>query len=119
MVSRGAKQVAVTSLAFPSNDVNKFIVGSEECVAYQVHDPRPHCNPHSPSPLQGQRHGSKPGVSVQFDGHQGPITAVSSHRATGGQVDLSHLFLTASFDWTIKLWSTKLQNEQQLTVSID
>lgn len=36
MASRGAKQVAVTSLAFPSNDVNKFIVGSEECVAYQV-----------------------------------------------------------------------------------
>ena len=68
-------------------------------------------------PPQGQRHGSKPGVTVQFDGHQGPVTAVSSHRASGGQVDLSHLFLTSSFDWTIKLWSTKLQNEQQLTVS--
>lgn len=98
LASRGAKQVAVTSLSFPTNDVNKFLVGSEECLAYQ-----------------GQRHGSKPGLSVQFDGHQGPVTAVSSHRATGGQVDLSHLFLTSSFDWTIKLWSTKLQNEQQLT----
>ena len=54
---------------------------------------------------------------MQFDGHQGPITAVSSHRAAGGQVDLSHLFLTSSFDWTVKLWSTRLQNEQQLTVS--
>ena len=36
LVNRGAKQVAVTSLSFPSNDVNKFIVGSEECIAYQV-----------------------------------------------------------------------------------
>ena len=67
---------------------------------------------------QGQRHGSKPGLAVQFDGHHGPVTAVSCHRATGGQTDLSHLFLTSSFDWTVKLWSTKLQNEQQLTVSL-
>lgn len=36
LASRGAKQVAVTSLSFPTNDVNKFLVGSEECVAYQV-----------------------------------------------------------------------------------
>jgi dynein intermediate chain len=37
LASRGAKQVAVTSLSFPSNDVNKFIVGSQECAAYQVY----------------------------------------------------------------------------------
>ena len=108
--------MAVTSLSFPSNDVNKFIIGSQECVAYQV------CihffvSLFLATVLQGQRHGSKPGLAVQFDGHHGPVTAVSCHRATGGQADLSHLFLTSSFDWTVKLWSTKLQNEQQLTVS--
>ena len=70
--NRQTRPVAVTSLSFPSNDVNKFLVGSEECVVYQ-----------------GQRHGSKPGVAVQFEGHDGPITAVSSHRASGGQVCLS------------------------------
>ena len=41
LASRGAKQVAVTALSFPSNDVNKFIVGSQECNAYQVRAPSP------------------------------------------------------------------------------
>lgn len=41
LASRGAKQVAVTSLSFPTNDVNKFLVGSEECLAYQVPPPPP------------------------------------------------------------------------------
>ena len=120
LVSRGAKQVAVTALSFPSNDVNKFIVGSQECTAYQVYSCCCMCVCFCVSLdlSQGQRHGSKPGLAVQFDGHHGPVTSVSCHRATGGQYDLSHLFLSSSFDWTVKLWSTKLQNEQQLTVSI-
>jgi hypothetical protein len=56
-------------MSFFYNDVNKFLVGSEEC-----------------STFQGQRHGTKPGLTIQFDGHTGPITSVSSHRAAGGQV---------------------------------
>ena len=31
--------------------------------------------------------------------------------------DMSHLFLTSSLDWTVKLWSMKLQAEQQIAVS--
>ncbi len=64
--NKQTKPVAATCLSFPSNDVNKFIVGSEECTVYQ-----------------GQRHGSKPGISLQFEGHWGPVTSISSHRATG------------------------------------
>ncbi|XP_064397759.1 cytoplasmic dynein 1 intermediate chain 1-like [Halichondria panicea] len=97
LTNKQTKPVAATCLSFPSNDVNKFIVGSEECSIYQ-----------------GQRHGSKPGISLQFDGHWGPITSISSHRAAG-QVDFSHLFLSSSFDWSMKLWSSKLLNEQQMT----
>ncbi len=67
--NRQARQVAVTCLSFPPNDVNKFLVGSEECTAYL-----------------GQRHGAKPGIGVQFEGHSGPITSISTHRAAGGQV---------------------------------
>lgn len=42
-----------------------------------------------------------------FEGHQGPVTGISCHSAVG-TVDFSHLFITSSFDWTIKLWSTKV-----------
>ena len=33
------------------------------------------------------------------------------------QVDLSHIFLTSSFDWTMKMWTSKLLSERQITVS--
>lgn len=84
-----AKAVAATSLSFPVGDVNNFIVGSEECNVYAA------C-----------RHGSRAGVTDVFEGHQGPVTAVNSHEAQG-QIDFSNLFLTSSFDWTVKLWSLK------------
>ena len=69
LLNRQTRPVAVTCMAFASNDVNKFLVGSEECLVYQ-----------------GQRHGTKPGIAVNFEGHTGPITAVRAHRAGGGQV---------------------------------
>lgn len=33
--SRQPRPVAATCLSFPLNDVNKFVVGSEECLTYQ------------------------------------------------------------------------------------
>jgi dynein intermediate chain len=97
--NRNPRAVVVTSLSFPKNEVNKFVVGSEEGVVYQC-----------------QRHGKKPGdVVVQYDGHFGAVTAVSCHQATNNHNDFSHLFLSSSFDWTVKLWSLKLLNEQQIT----
>lgn len=50
---------------------------------------------------------SKAGISEMFEGHHGPITGIHCHTAAGS-VDFSHLFLTSSFDWTVKLWSTKV-----------
>ncbi|XP_066262979.1 cytoplasmic dynein 1 intermediate chain-like isoform X6 [Euwallacea similis] len=83
------KPVAVTCLDFPSSDVNNFVVGSEEGAAYSA------C-----------RHGAKAGITETYDGHQGPITGVSVNAVQGG-IDFSHMFLTSSLDWTIKLWSLK------------
>ncbi|XP_066993337.1 cytoplasmic dynein 1 intermediate chain isoform X1 [Anabrus simplex] len=83
------KAIAVTCLAFPANDVNNFVVGSEEGCVYSA------C-----------RHGSKAGVTESYEGHQAPVTGISTHTVQGG-IDFSHLFLTSSFDWTVKLWSLK------------
>ncbi|KAK7898763.1 hypothetical protein WMY93_019616 [Mugilogobius chulae] len=89
LVYNKSKPVAVTSMAFPTGDVNNYVVGSEEGTVYAA-----------------SRHGSKAGICEMFEGHQGPVTGISCHSAVG-PVDFSHLFITSSFDWTVKLWSTK------------
>ncbi|MCJ8746213.1 hypothetical protein PDJAM_G00139190 [Pangasius djambal] len=89
LVYNKSKPVAVTGMAFPAGDVNNFVVGSEEGTVYTA-----------------SRHGSKAGICEMFEGHQGPVTGISCHSAMG-PVDFSHLFVTSSFDWTVKLWSTK------------
>ena len=50
---------------------------------------------------------SKAGINEAYEGHQGPITAIDTHRVAG-QIDFSPYFLTSSFDWTVKLWSIKV-----------
>ncbi|XP_019724410.1 dynein cytoplasmic 1 intermediate chain 1a isoform X3 [Hippocampus comes] len=89
LVYNKSKPVAVTGMAFPTGDVNNYVVGSEEGTVYTA-----------------SRHGSKAGICEMFEGHQGPVTGISCHNAVG-TVDFSHLFITCSFDWTVKLWSTK------------
>ncbi|XP_019867618.1 cytoplasmic dynein 1 intermediate chain isoform X6 [Aethina tumida] len=84
-----SKPVAVTCLDFPHSDINNFVVGSEEGSAYSA------C-----------RHGAKAGIQETYDGHQGPVMGVSVNSVQGG-IDFSHMFLTSSIDWTIKLWSLK------------
>uniref|UniRef100_A0A8C4ZT39 Dynein cytoplasmic 1 intermediate chain 2 n=1 Tax=Gadus morhua TaxID=8049 RepID=A0A8C4ZT39_GADMO len=89
LMFKQSKAVAVTSMAFPLADVNNFVVGSEDGSVYTA------C-----------RHGSKAGITDVFEGHHGPVTGLSCHSAAGA-VDFSHLFISSSFDWTVKLWSTK------------
>lgn len=57
---------------------------------------------------------SKAGITEVFEGHHGPVTGLSCHSA-GGPVDFSHLFISSSFDWTVKLWSTKVRRWQSHT----
>jgi len=78
-------------MAFLLNDMNNFVVGSEDGVIYAS------C-----------RHGNKGGSVVEaFEGHSAPVSAVNCHRAVGNALDLSHYFVSSSLDWTVKLWSTK------------
>uniref|UniRef100_H2YZR1 Uncharacterized protein n=1 Tax=Ciona savignyi TaxID=51511 RepID=H2YZR1_CIOSA len=84
-----SKSVAVMSMAFQLNNVNNFAIGAEDGSLYTA------C-----------RHGSKTGINELYEGHSGPVSGIDFHRSSG-QLDFSHLLLTSSFDWTIKLWSLK------------
>lgn len=86
---RQSKPVAVSCMAFPANDVNNFVLGAEDGNVY--------C---------GCRHGQRAGISDTVEAHAGPVTSVAAHN-TPGPVDYSHLYLTSSVDWSVKLWSLK------------
>ncbi|XP_039749435.1 cytoplasmic dynein 1 intermediate chain isoform X11 [Pararge aegeria] len=86
---RQNKAVAVTCMAFPHADVNNFVLGSEDGNIYT-----------------GCRHGQRAGVADSVEAHAGPVTAVACHAAPAA-LDLSHLYLSASVDWSVKLWSLK------------
>lgn len=77
-------------MAFPKNDINNFVLGSEDGLVYS-----------------GCRHGTKQGILDAYEKHLGPVTGISTHHNQSSP-DFGHLFLTSSIDWTIKLWSLKV-----------
>ncbi|VDP83538.1 unnamed protein product [Echinostoma caproni] len=95
MSGSGLFDLYPTCMSFFANDVNNYAVGAENGNAY--------C---------GQRHSSRTGTveevsrHVPYRGHCAPITAISTHPSPGA-VSFSTLFLTASLDWTVRLWSTR------------
>lgn len=86
---RQSKPIAVTCMAFPNNEVNNFVLGSEDGFVYSA------C-----------RHGNRTGIGETYEKHLGPVTGISTHQNQSSP-DFGHLFLTSSIDWTIKLWSLK------------
>ncbi|GMT11580.1 hypothetical protein PFISCL1PPCAC_2877 [Pristionchus fissidentatus] len=88
LIGKPAKPVAVLCMAFPPNDVNSLVVAGEDGGAYFI-----------------SRHGSS-SAEKMFEGHSAPVSGASFHPSIG-PIDFSHIFLTSSMDWTIKLWSLK------------
>lgn len=86
---RQAKPIAVTCMAFPADEVNNFVLGSEDGYVHSA-----------------SRHGNRSGIGETYEKHLGPVTGISTHQNQSSS-DFSHLFLTSSIDWTIKLWSLK------------
>ena len=85
VAQQSKQQVAVTALSFPEGESNNFVVGSEEGVVFSA--------------------SRQEGIAGQeFEGHAGPVTAVDCHCAAGN-AEFAHLFVSASTDWSIKLWS--------------
>ncbi|XP_034474913.1 cytoplasmic dynein 1 intermediate chain isoform X6 [Drosophila innubila] len=86
---RQSKAIAITCMAFPANEINSLVMGSEDGYVYSA-----------------SRHGLRSGVNEVFERHLGPITGISTHYNQSSP-DFGHLYLTSSIDWTIKLWSLK------------
>lgn len=86
---RQSKSIAVTCMAFEHNDINNFVVGSEDGFVYSA------C-----------RHGTRAGITNTYEKHLGPVTGISTHYNQSSP-DFGDLVLTSSIDWTIKLWSLK------------
>lgn len=108
---------------FPRGNENKFLIGCEDGGVYQAtrHGDKKGINkiytqapPSSQQPLQSFLNSasasnsafSTSSSSKDGYGHYGPVLSLSEHKAPGAY-DFSEYFLTASADWTIKLWSGK------------
>lgn len=88
------EDLAPTTMAFPQADPTYFLVGSEEGPIYPCH--------------RYDRAGAKAGVDsrVSYKGHAAPVMSVDFHPARG-PVDLGDLVLSASLDWSVKLWKVR------------
>ncbi|KAF2808548.1 WD40 repeat-like protein [Mytilinidion resinicola] len=86
--------IAPTCIAFPQSDPTYFLAGTEEGSIYPCH--------------RYDRAGAKAGVDarVKYTGHAAPVMSLDFH-PTRGQIDLGDLVLSASVDWSVKLWKVK------------
>lgn len=88
------EDLSPTCMAFPRADPTFFLVGSEEGTIFPCH--------------RYDRAGAKAGVDarVSYKGHAAPVMSVDFHPAWG-PVDLGDLVLSASLDWSVKLWKVR------------
>lgn len=88
------EDLSPTCMAFPQADPTFFLVGSEEGTIFPCH--------------RYDRAGAKAGVDarVAYKGHAAPVLSVDFHPARG-PVDLGDLVLSASLDWSVKLWKVR------------
>jgi dynein intermediate chain len=89
-----SEDVSPQCIAFPPADPTYFLAGTEEGTIFACH--------------RYERAGAKAGIDarVTYSGHAAPVMALDFHPARG-PVDLSDLVLSASMDWTVKLWRVR------------
>ncbi|NP_001360494.1 WD_REPEATS_REGION domain-containing protein [Caenorhabditis elegans] len=95
LMTKEGKAASATRMSFPIGEMQTFVVGTD-----------------TGEILAASRNGADPAViktDVCYKGHSGTLTGIEFHRASG-VVDFSHLFISSSHDWTVKLWSTKDAN---------
>ncbi|KAJ1733478.1 hypothetical protein LPJ61_001541, partial [Coemansia biformis] len=86
-------EVSVTCMDFADNETTAFVVGTAEGAAYQVN--------------RYDRAGCKAGLNVfdAYRAHAAPVNALNFHPPIAS--DFADLFLTASSDWTMRLWRAR------------
>jgi dynein intermediate chain len=89
-----SEDVAPQCIAFPTSDPTYFLAGTEEGTIFACH--------------RYERAGGKAGIDsrVLYSGHAAPVMSLDFHPARG-PVDLGDLVLSASMDWTVKLWRVR------------
>jgi len=87
-------------MQFPEDETDKFYIGSEDYNIYQAN-------------LHQQNNATNTHNWKAFSSHCAPVTKIAMHPGksmyetkgiTAGLGDMSELMLSASMDWTIKLW---------------
>jgi len=95
-----SEELVTTCLSVNSRDANTFIVGSDDARLYKVqiniNDSLSH-NEQEIYPFE------------KIDAHDGPITNVQFHPFSKGK-HAPLLYLTSSYDWTVKLWHYKVNS---------
>mmetsp|Transcript_15359 Transcript_15359/g.30191 ORF Transcript_15359/g.30191 Transcript_15359/m.30191 type:complete len:592 (+) Transcript_15359:33-1808(+) len=82
----GKEEITCNSFDFPSRNNNSIVLGSDEGYVYKA------------------RIYDKEGIYEAQQAHDAPITNVQFHPSHKNN-NLSDLYLTSSYDWTVKLWS--------------
>lgn len=86
-MSYGKDEITTTSFAFTKN-LQSLLIGSDEGWLYKAHMY------------------DNEGIYDATQAHKAPITSVRIHPSQKNN-NLADLYLTSSFDWTVKLWSDK------------
>ncbi len=99
-LKHSAKEVCATCLGFPQDESNDFYVGAEDSSLYygQIHS-------------TGDMGKESSGIVEGFQSHFAPVTSLSMHPVPATWANghnYSHVMLTASMDWTVKLWNPKV-----------
>lgn len=88
--SNVSDEITTTSMDFPGSDTSSVLLGSDEGKVYKAR-------------IYDQK-----GIWYTIDAHDAPITNIHFHPTQkNSPTNVSDLFLTSSYDWTVKLWSNK------------
>ena len=125
------RPISVQSSSFPRGNTNNFLIGCTDGGVFQGqrHGEKNGINrifgsnssrqqsDNVLSSMMNRSYASSTSSNLKDSlGHSGPVYGLSAHEAAGA-IDFSDLFLTASADYSIKLWSNKNPQTQNPQIS--